>query len=146
MNKKKIIVLALALTLCSASLVSCGGNQENGNSTQETTAKVEQKETEQGAGKGIRRGVQSIADGVKNGVTDGINTVKNGVNTVKNGLTGAKNDVMKGADNINDSIADGSLDTEDATHGIPEKDMAEDGFMPGDRMPRRHRDTVPHGK
>ena len=149
MNKKKILILALSLVLCSTAFVSCGGNQ-TGEDGSESTTKAVENETEAGEKKGIRRGVNEITgrvtDGIENvrdGVASGVDALKNGV---KKGFKGAKRDLKKGADNVGDSIVDGSLDKEDATHGLEEQSGTEQSPESVKEPERMHRRAVPGGK
>ena len=133
MNKKKILILALTLALCGTMLTSCGGNGNDENSGSETSTRAEEKETnaDGGASKGLRRGMNDIA----NGIMDGANNVKN--------------DVIRGADNVKNGIMDGSINKEDATHGTEATEKQDDSASEteGERpMPPMHRRAVPNGK
>lgn len=150
MNKKKILIIALALALCTATFVSCGGNQGEGSDGSESGSRTEEKNTEAGDKKSMDRGMGSITgritDGIENvgnGVVNGVENVKNGV---MNGIGSVKRDTKKGIDNVRDSIVEGSIDTEDATHGIEEKPEAEADPGSANHAPGMHRRAVPNSK
>ena len=77
------------------------------------------------------------------------NMVKEGrvfYNGVVNGIGAVKRDVKKGADNVKDSSMDGTLDTEDATHGIEYGSDMGGNSESESRMPITHRERIPSGK